>query len=87
MLSCIDNATADTQLKLGTDLLLHLWRVFLVGSMEQVIRSTDLEQEAIDRFIDHLFSEVKPVRVKKPNENPHVGRLSTPVVRLSHVPL
>ena len=80
MLSRIDNVIADTQLELGTDLPLHLWRMFQFGSMEQVIRSTDLEQEAVDWFINHLFSEVNPVPVRKSIEDLREDRLIKPVV-------
>ena len=69
ILSRIDNVIADTQLELGADLPLHLWRMFQFGSMEQVIRSTDLEQEAVDWFINHLFSEVNPVPIRKANKD------------------
>ena len=80
ILSRIDNVTADTQLDLGTDLPLHLWRMFQFGSMQQVIRSTDLEQEAVDWFINHLFSEVNPVPVRKSIEDLREDRLIKPVV-------
>ena len=80
MPSRIDNVIADTLLELGADLPLHLWRMFQFGSMEQVIRSTDLEQEAVDWFINHLFSEVNPIPVRKSKEDPQEGRLIKPVV-------
>ena len=76
----LDNIIADTQLELGTDLPLDLQRMFQFGSIEQVIRSTDLEQEAVDWFIDHLFSEVNRIPVRKSNEGPQEGRLIKPVV-------
>ena len=54
--------------------------MFQFGSMQQVICSTDLEQEAVDWFIDHLFSEVNPVPVRKSIENLREDRLIKPVV-------
>lgn len=80
MLSRIDNVIADTQLELGTDLPLHLWRMFQFGSMEQVIRSTDLEQEAVDWFINHLFSEVNPVPIRKTNKDAKKVTMIRPVL-------
>ena len=76
ILSRIDNVIADTQLELGTDLPLHLWRMFQFGSMEQVIRSTDLEQETVDWFIDHLFSEVDPVPIRKAKKGAEKATMS-----------
>ena len=80
MLSRIDNVIVETQLELGGELPLHLWRMFQFGSMQQVIRSTDLEQEAVDWFINHLFSEVNPVPVRKSIEDLREDRLIKPVV-------
>ena len=80
ILSRIDNVIADTQLELGTDLPLHLWRMFQFGSIEQVIRSTDLEQEAVDWFINHLFSEVKPVPIEESNEDAAEIKMIRPVL-------
>ena len=80
MLSRIDNVIVETQLELGGELPLHLWRMFQFGSIEQVIRSTDLEQEAVDWFIDHLFSEVNPAPVRKSSENPEEGQLIAPII-------
>ena len=74
--SRIDNVIFDTQLGLGTDLPLQLRRMFQFGSVAQVIRSTDLEQEAVDWFIDHLFSEVNRVPIRKAKSAAEEAKMS-----------
>ena len=59
ILSRLANVIADTQLELGTVLPLHLWRMFQFGSIEQVICSSDLEQESKAALV--MFMSETPV--------------------------
>ncbi len=68
MLSDIDKVIYDSQMELSGKVSRESWRMFQFGAVEQVIRSMNIEQEAVDWFLDHLFSDENPEPIRKSNE-------------------
>ena len=58
ILSGIDKVFYESRMELSINLTRERWRMFQFGFTEQVIRSADLEQDAVDWFNDRLFSVV-----------------------------
>ena len=60
MLSRLDNVIGDTQLMLGDDIHVELWRIFQYGALDSVIHSAGLQKSEVDAMINNLLSNVNP---------------------------
>ena len=65
MLSRIDNVIGDTQLMLGDDIPVELWRIFQYGALDRVIHSAGIQDDEVEAIIKNLRYNVNPRPPKK----------------------
>ena len=65
MLSRIDNVIGNTQLMLGDDIPVELWRIFQYGALDRVIHSAGIQDDEVEAIIKNLLSNVNPRPPKK----------------------
>ena len=65
MLRRIDNVIGDTQLMLGDDIPVKLWRIFQYDALDRVIHSAGIQDDEVEAMINNLLSNVNPRPPKK----------------------
>ena len=65
MLRRLDNVIGDTQLMLGDEIPVELWRIFQYGALDRVIHSAGIQEDEVDAMINNLLSNVNPRPPKK----------------------
>ena len=65
MLRRLDNVIGDTQLMLGDEIPVELWRIFQYGALDRVIHSCGIQEDEVDAMINNLLSNVNPRPPKK----------------------
>ena len=61
----LDNVIGDTQLMLGDDIPVELWRIFQYGALDSVIHSAGIQKSEVDAMINNLLSNVNPETTKE----------------------
>ncbi len=65
MLRRLDAVIGDTQLMLGDDIPVELWRIFQYGALDRVIHSAGIQEDEVEARINNLLSNVKQKQPKK----------------------